>query len=138
MAVPPPTTSPLDNNGNVVYIGGVPAGTPLDDVKQSRKPLNLASDDADHRALLFQSRLKTVLEPLKPIRYGFICLCPTQLLFSLLYPYGLKNFDFYTVTFGTSRAIGALSQLVWDRAYGLPIERPKSLSIEAIKKLIKV
>ena len=29
---------------------------------------------------------------------------------SLLYHYGLKNFDFYTVTFGTSRAIGALSQ----------------------------
>ncbi|GAA6006817.1 hypothetical protein JCM11491_003192 [Sporobolomyces phaffii] len=57
---------------------------------------------------------------------------------SLLYHYGLKNFDFYTVTFGTSRAIGALSQLVWDRAYGLPIERPKSLSIEAIKKLINV
>lgn len=57
---------------------------------------------------------------------------------SLLYHYGLKNFDFYTVTFGTSRAIGALSQLVWDRAYGLPIERPKSLSIEAIKKIINV
>ncbi|KAL7337743.1 citrate synthase-like protein [Rhodotorula toruloides] len=56
---------------------------------------------------------------------------------SLLYHYGLRNFDFYTVTFGTSRAIGALSQLVWDRALGLPIERPKSLSMEAILKLVK-
>ncbi|GAA5960982.1 hypothetical protein JCM8115_002646 [Rhodotorula mucilaginosa] len=56
---------------------------------------------------------------------------------SLLYHYGLTHFDFYTVTFGTSRAIGALSQLVWDRALGLPIERPKSLSMEAILKLVK-
>lgn len=34
---------------------------------------------------------------------------------SLLYHYGLTQFDFYTVTFGTSRAMGGLSQLVWDR-----------------------
>ena len=52
---------------------------------------------------------------------------------SLLYHYGLKNFDFYTVTFGTSRSMGALSQLVWDRALGLPLERPKSLSMAAIQ-----
>lgn len=50
----------------------------------------------------------------------------------------MKNFDFYTVTFGTSRSMGALSQLVWDRALGLPLERPKSLSMAAIQKLIKV
>ncbi|KAI5478298.1 citrate synthase [Pseudohyphozyma bogoriensis] len=55
---------------------------------------------------------------------------------SLLYHYGLKTFPFYTVTFGTSRSIGALSQLVWDRALGLPLERPKSLSMEAISKLV--
>lgn len=46
--------------------------------------------------------------------------------------------SFYTVTFGTSRAIGALSQLVWDRALGLPLERPKSMSIESIKTFLKV
>lgn len=57
---------------------------------------------------------------------------------SLLYHYGLTAFPFYTVTFGTSRSMGALSQLVWDRALGLPLERPKSLSMEAIKKLLKV
>ncbi|KAM0750135.1 citrate synthase [Meredithblackwellia eburnea MCA 4105] len=56
---------------------------------------------------------------------------------SLLYHYGLTDFPFYTVTFGTSRSMGALSQLVWDRALGLPLERPKSLSMEAIAKLIK-
>ncbi|BGP35607.1 hypothetical protein JCM10296v2_007448 [Rhodotorula toruloides] len=56
---------------------------------------------------------------------------------SLLYHYGLTQFPYYTVTFGTSRAIGALSQYVWDRALGLPIERPKSLSMEAILKLVK-
>ncbi|GAA5823982.1 hypothetical protein JCM3770_004619 [Rhodotorula araucariae] len=55
---------------------------------------------------------------------------------SLLYHYGLKHFEFYTVTFGTSRAMGALAQLVHDRILGLPIERPKSLSMEAIKKLV--
>ena len=56
---------------------------------------------------------------------------------SLLYHYGLTHTEYYTVTFGTSRSIGALSQLVWDRALGLPIERPKSLSMEAILKLVK-
>ncbi|GAA5982474.1 hypothetical protein JCM10908_006662 [Rhodotorula pacifica] len=56
---------------------------------------------------------------------------------SLLYHYGLTQTEFYTVTFGTSRAMGGLSQLVWDRALGLPIERPKSLSMEAILKLVK-
>jgi hypothetical protein len=33
-------------------------------------------------------------------------------------------------------AIGALAQLIWDRALGLPIERPKSLSMKAIRELI--
>ncbi|BGP20342.1 hypothetical protein JCM10213_001605 [Rhodosporidiobolus nylandii] len=55
---------------------------------------------------------------------------------SLLYHYGLTNTDFYTVTFGTSRSMGALAQLVWDRALGLPLERPKSFSMEALQKII--
>ncbi|KIM26029.1 hypothetical protein M408DRAFT_17059 [Serendipita vermifera MAFF 305830] len=54
----------------------------------------------------------------------------------LLYHYGLTEFKYYTVIFGVSRAIGALTQLVWDRALGLPIERPKSLSMDAIQKLV--
>ncbi|GAA99275.1 uncharacterized protein L969DRAFT_16580 [Mixia osmundae IAM 14324] len=56
---------------------------------------------------------------------------------SLLYHYGLTQFEFYTVTFGTSRAIGALSALVHDRIIGLPIERPKSVSMESIVQMFK-
>ncbi|EPQ58353.1 citrate synthase [Gloeophyllum trabeum ATCC 11539] len=54
----------------------------------------------------------------------------------VLYHYGLTQFKYYTVIFGVSRALGALTQLVWARALGLPIERPKSLSMDAIEKLI--
>jgi citrate synthase len=45
---------------------------------------------------------------------------------ALLMHYGIKEHEFYTVMFGVSRAMGVLAQLVWDRVYGLPIERPKS------------
>ena len=38
-----------------------------------------------------------------------------------------------TVLFGVSRAIGVLSQLFWDRALGLAIERPKSVTADWIK-----
>ncbi|KAJ7109315.1 citrate synthase [Mycena epipterygia] len=55
----------------------------------------------------------------------------------VLYHYGLREFKYYTVIFGVSRALGALTQLVWARALGLPLERPKSLSMDALEKLIK-
>lgn len=42
--------------------------------------------------------------------------------------------SFYTVLFGVSRALGVLSQQIWSRAMGLPIERPKSLTMEAIQE----
>ncbi|MCD6331806.1 MAG: citrate (Si)-synthase, eukaryotic [Bacteroidales bacterium] len=45
---------------------------------------------------------------------------------ALLLHYGIKQYEFYTVLFSVSRALGVLAQLVWDRVYGLPIERPKS------------
>lgn len=35
---------------------------------------------------------------------------------------------------GVSRALGVLSQLIWSRALGLPIERPKSLTMATIEK----
>ncbi|OMH84782.1 Citrate synthase, mitochondrial [Zancudomyces culisetae] len=53
----------------------------------------------------------------------------------LLRHYGLVEQDYYTVLFGVSRAFGVLSQLVWDRALGFPIERPKSLTVDAIRKM---
>jgi len=46
----------------------------------------------------------------------------------LLWHYGFTQFQYYTVLFGVSRGIGALSQLYWDRALGLPLERPKSVT----------
>ena len=46
----------------------------------------------------------------------------------LLWHYGFKEFNYYTVLFGVSRALGALSQCFWDRALGLPLERPKSVT----------
>ncbi|CCM02359.1 uncharacterized protein FIBRA_04454 [Fibroporia radiculosa] len=55
----------------------------------------------------------------------------------VLYHYGLTQFKYYTVIFGVSRALGALTQIVWARALGLPLERPKSLSMDAIEGLIK-
>jgi citrate synthase len=48
----------------------------------------------------------------------------------LLWHYGFTQFQYYTVLFGVSRAIGGLSQLYWDRALGLPLERPKSVTPE--------
>ena len=50
----------------------------------------------------------------------------------LLQYYGITEENFYTVLFGVSRALGVLSQGVWSRALGLPIERPKSLTVDAI------
>lgn len=48
----------------------------------------------------------------------------------ILWHYGIKEIDFYTVLFGVSRALGVLSQLILDRAFGLPLERPKSQNLE--------
>ncbi|KAL2610142.1 hypothetical protein R1flu_028715 [Riccia fluitans] len=55
----------------------------------------------------------------------------------LLQYYGLKEASYYTVLFGVSRSMGVLSQLIWDRAYGLPIERPKSMTVEWIENYCK-
>jgi len=52
----------------------------------------------------------------------------------LLYYYGLTEYDFYTVLFGVSRAMGILAQLIWSRALGLAIERPKSVLIEWLEE----
>ena len=51
---------------------------------------------------------------------------------TLLVHYGMTEQNFYTVLFGVSRAMGVMSQLVWSRALGFPIERPKSVTSEWI------
>jgi len=52
----------------------------------------------------------------------------------LLQFFGLKEENYYTVLFGVSRALGVLASLVWDRALGFPLERPKSVTTEWILK----
>ncbi len=52
---------------------------------------------------------------------------------ALLIHYGLVEYEFYTVLFGVSRALGVLASLCWDRALGQPLERPKSVTTEAVK-----
>jgi citrate synthase len=47
---------------------------------------------------------------------------------TLQYYYGVKEFNFYTVLFGVSRLLGVSANLVWARALGQPLERPKSLT----------
>jgi len=44
--------------------------------------------------------------------------------------YGLSQEDYYTVVFAVSRALGCTSNLVWSRVMGLPIERPKSVTLD--------
>lgn len=56
---------------------------------------------------------------------------------ALLMHYGLDQFDFYTVMFGVSRAFGVMSALLWDRALGLPIERPNSVTVEGLEEICK-
>ena len=49
--------------------------------------------------------------------------------------YGLKEYDYYTVLFGVGRALGVAANIVWDRALGYPIERPKSLTTPMLEKI---
>lgn len=56
---------------------------------------------------------------------------------ALLLHYGLKEYEFYTVLFGVSRALGVLASLCWDRALGLSLERPKSVTTEWMKEFVE-
>ncbi len=56
---------------------------------------------------------------------------------ALLVHYGLIEYEFYTVLFGVSRSLGVLANLCWDRALGLPIERPKSVTTALVKDWLK-
>ncbi|KAK8950027.1 hypothetical protein KSP40_PGU007257 [Platanthera guangdongensis] len=55
----------------------------------------------------------------------------------LLNYFGLTEARYYTVLFGVSRSIGICSQLIWDRALGLPLERPKSVTMEWLENHCK-
>ncbi|HEV2480118.1 MAG TPA: citrate (Si)-synthase, eukaryotic [Puia sp.] len=56
---------------------------------------------------------------------------------ALLVHYGLVEYEFYTVLFGVSRALGVLASLCWDRALGFPLERPKSVTTELVKEWLR-
>jgi len=49
--------------------------------------------------------------------------------------YGLVEYDFYTVLFAVGRALGVCANIVWDRALGYPIERPKSLTTAMLEDI---
>lgn len=56
---------------------------------------------------------------------------------ALLVHYGMVEYEFYTVLFGVSRALGVLASLCWDRALGYALERPKSVTTEQVKKWLE-
>ncbi|HTT71344.1 MAG TPA: citrate (Si)-synthase [Anaeromyxobacteraceae bacterium] len=48
--------------------------------------------------------------------------------------YGVREWDFYTVLFGVGRALGVLANVVWDRALGYALERPKSVTTAMLEQ----
>ncbi|MFT4154645.1 citrate (Si)-synthase [Parafilimonas sp.] len=52
---------------------------------------------------------------------------------ALLVHYGMVEYEFYTVLFAVSRALGVLASLCWDRALSFPLERPKSVTTASVK-----
>jgi len=48
--------------------------------------------------------------------------------------YNLDQEDYYTVVFAVSRSLGCMSNMVWSRIMGLPIERPKSVTLDWLEK----
>ncbi len=56
---------------------------------------------------------------------------------ALLVHYGMQEYEFYTVLFGVSRALGVLASLCWDRALGFPLERPKSVTTNLVKEWLE-
>jgi citrate synthase len=57
---------------------------------------------------------------------------------ALLVHYGFRQYEYYTVLFGVSRALGVLAAAIWSRALNFPLERPKSLTTDWIKQFVKV
>jgi len=51
--------------------------------------------------------------------------------------YGVKEYDFYTVLFAVGRALGVACNIIWDRALGYPIERPKSVTTAMLEEAAK-
>jgi len=56
---------------------------------------------------------------------------------ALLVHYGMVEYEYYTVLFSVSRALGVLASLCWSRALGFPLERPKSITTALVKRWLK-
>jgi citrate synthase len=52
--------------------------------------------------------------------------------------YGVTEYDFYTVLFSIGRSIGVLSNIIWDRALGYSLERPKSITTDMLEEMVGV
>jgi citrate synthase len=55
---------------------------------------------------------------------------------ALLFHYGMKEYSYYTVLFGVSRSLGVLAAICWSRVLNLPLERPKSVTIEWLEQYV--
>ena len=55
---------------------------------------------------------------------------------TLQHHYGITHTEFYTVLFGVSRIMGFTAHVVWARALGKPIERPKALTTRLLEAMI--
>ncbi|MDQ3194705.1 MAG: citrate (Si)-synthase [Bacteroidota bacterium] len=56
---------------------------------------------------------------------------------SMLYHFGITEYQFYTVFFGVSRILGFSAQVILARALLTPLIRPKSVTTEWIKSQVK-
>jgi citrate synthase len=56
---------------------------------------------------------------------------------ALQYHYGVREYDFFTVMFGVSRALGLTTHATWARVLMKPIERPKSLTTRRLEDTIE-
>ncbi|MFC2114679.1 citrate (Si)-synthase [Bacteroidota bacterium] len=56
----------------------------------------------------------------------------------LQWNFGVKECEFYTVLFGIGRALGVTANIIWDRALGYPLERPKSLTTSMLENIVNI
>lgn len=56
---------------------------------------------------------------------------------AILVHYGLTEYQYYTVIFGVSRALGVLAATCWSRALGFALERPKSVTSKWLKEFVQ-
>jgi len=57
---------------------------------------------------------------------------------TIQYHYGLRELKIYTVIFGVSRIMGITANTVWSRIFGLPIERPQSVTTGMLESAVRM